>query len=106
MGSKNASNAALKQALLATCLAAAMGTRKNQKKKRKEQKAESGSGNLDAIGINGFWESGAAAQTLPLEDDKSSSSPKELGTLVQRTCAGDLTRLRPWGLANFEGFRP
>ena len=39
----------------------------------------------------------------PLEDDKSSSSPKERGTLVQRTCARDLTRLRPWGLANFQG---
>ena len=25
----------------------------------------------------------------PLEDDKSSSSPKERGTLVQRTCAED-----------------
>ena len=25
----------------------------------------------------------------PLEDDKSSSSPKERGTLVQRTCAWD-----------------
>ena len=29
-------------------------------------------------------------------------APKEQGTLVQRTCAKDLTRLRPWGLANFE----
>ena len=38
-----------------------------------------------------FCESGSAAHLPRLEDDKSSSSSKELGTLAQRTCAWDLT---------------
>ena len=69
LGSKNESNVALKQCLLTTCQKPMTTHPKNQ--------------HYPGLGVR------ICSPDPPLEDDKSSSSPKERGTLVQRTCAQD-----------------